>query len=125
MTEPKFHNANGDLSMYALNCGYIQKTLTGPEVNAGNELPFGSDEPIMLPRYEVALSGSGASWDVKVSDHRLSYGLAAWEQFDTLTSARKAYRRAVAYYSREDVGTAEAIVRDNTPEAVTPAWAMI
>ena len=125
MTEPKFRNVNGDLTMYALSCGYIQKELVGPEVNAGNELPFGSSEPIILPRYEVTLSGNGASWDVKVSDHRLSYGLAAWEQFDTLTSARKAYRRALVHYSQEDMSTAEPIVRDNTPAAITPEWAMV
>ncbi len=77
------------------------------------------------PAMRSRLAGTGHRGDIKVSDHRLSYGLAAWEQFDTLTSARKAYRRAMAYYSREDVGTAEAIVRDNTPGAVTPAWAMI
>lgn len=114
MTEPKFRNANGDLSMYALNCGYIQKELVGPEVNAGNELPFGSSEPIILPRYEVTMSGNGASWDVKVRDHLLAYGLAAWEQFDMLTEARRAFRRAVSYYSRGDMAGAEPTERDVT-----------
>ena len=101
----KFTNANGELTMYALNCGYIQTESTG--------------------RYTIALSGNGASWDVKVSDERLPFGLAAWEQFDRLTAARQAFRRAVRHYSRHEWATAEPVERDASADADLPAWAMV
>lgn len=101
----KFTNANGELTMYALNCGYVQTESTG--------------------RYTIALSGNGASWDVRVSDERLPFGLAAWEQFDRLTVARKAFRRAVKHYSQHDLDTAEPVERDASADASLPTWAMV
>ena len=101
----KFTNANGELTMYALNCGYVQTESTG--------------------RYTIALSGNSASWDVKVSDERLPFGLAAWEQFDRLTTARQAFRRAVKYYSQDDLATAEPVERDASADAALPTWAIV
>lgn len=118
----KFTNANGELTMYALSCGYVQTENTGPVVKSAKN--FSGDIPDG-PRYTIALSGNGASWDVRVSDERLPSGLAAWEQFDRLTTARQAFRRAVRHYSRHDLAKAEPVERDASADADLPAWAMV
>lgn len=85
----KFHNTNGTLTAYALNCGYIER----------HDVPGG--------RYSVALS-AGGDYHVKVSDERLSLGLAAWESYATLTEARRAVRAAIRFYrDRNDVEPTE------------------
>ena len=80
-----FNNKDGSLTSYALACGYIDVY----------SVPGG--------RFEVRLSLDG-EYMVKVSDSRLEYGLTAWENYTTLTEARKAVRDAVRYYkNRADV----------------------
>lgn len=116
MQNPKFRNADGQLSHYALMCGYVQTEATGPVV-----APAGGAAP--RPRYTVRLSHTGGdTYDVKVSDAALSLGLAAWEQFDALPEARRAFRRAVAHYGGlpADALPAE---RDVSASALTPDWA--
>lgn len=79
MTDPKFRNANGTLTAYAFRCGYVESfTLDGKEY-------YGTDAPgVMLYRDGV--------WHVKA--HSLPHGNArVWNSFDTLTDARKAFRR--------------------------------
>lgn len=98
----KFRNNDGSLTVYALACGYIQT------------------EAIPGGRFKVRLFGDGC-YHVQVRDEELTLGLAAWETFDTLTEARKAMRKAIAYFRRLPAD-APARERDTSPNA-RPVWA--
>lgn len=80
MTEPKFRNVDGTLTAYAFACGYVESfTLDGKDY-------YGSDMPgVMLYR--------DGMWHVKA--HNAPFGAvpSVWNSFDTLTDARKAFRR--------------------------------
>ena len=70
--ELKFKTANGDVSLYSLACGYIQKRETSPGV-------------------EVTLWREGACYHVKVHDfneHRRLF----WFSSESLTECRKVYK---------------------------------
>lgn len=112
---PKFHNADGQLSAYALALGYIQSEPAGAAVRSAT----GQREA----RYCVTLSqASPGEWHVKVSDARLPFGLAAWEAFDSLTAARRAWKRAVKHYWAMDPSV-PAMERDKSANATRPDWA--
>lgn len=74
--DPKFYNKNGDLSVYAFACGYIQfASVDGKESSKwenGKELYL-----------------DGAVWAVK---HYKDGQRVEWSTFDRLGEARKHYR---------------------------------
>src|SRR5690606_1218043 len=84
----KTHNADGSLSAYALACGYVQSDTLVTEDGR---------------RFHLRLSCNGSSYDVDlVPDEgprewvRLPSGvkiITGWAQFDSLTAARKMYRK--------------------------------
>lgn len=86
------------ITPYEIACGYVGQTFT----------PAG--------RYEIRLLGDGAV-HIKVRDERLPFGLAGWETYETITEARRAARRALTYYTRQEATDAPAIERakDGTP----------
>lgn len=120
MSTDQFHNKDGSLTAYALACGYIQVSLTGPIVDDGMST---FEAPAEVHRYSVRLSAAGNCYDIAVRDVNLSSGLAAWHQFDTLTQARRAYRRAVRHYSALTADT-PATPRDMSPYAAPPTWSL-
>lgn len=80
MGEPRFRNRDGSLTMYAFACGYVESfTVSGKGY-------YATDEP------GVTLYMEGVLWHVKA--HTLPHGNErVWNCFDTLTEARKAFRR--------------------------------
>lgn len=79
--DPKFKKANGELTMYAFACGYVQAyTEDGTEY-------YGTS------RDGTALYKEGAVWSVRI---RVD-GVAYWHTFDTYTEAREAWGKARAY----------------------------
>lgn len=84
---------NGDLSAYALSCGYLQQTRR--ETESGGTVIF-------------QLSSNGSSYDIDiyydgVTRKFIGGVITGWAQFDTLTAARKFLKRALRY---ETVGEA-------------------
>jgi hypothetical protein len=75
--EPKFHNKDGSLTAYAFACGYIER-----------EVLESSEKDIEVELYKDSLY------------HVRAFNLTAltaikicWESFETLTEARKFYKK--------------------------------
>lgn len=95
MTDPKFRNADGTLTAYALACGYADTVAAD-----GSPDYYGTDADA------VRLSFNGCTYDVHVRQQGVThdgdyprwvstaYGRtrADWHQFDTLAEARRAWR---------------------------------
>lgn len=81
MQDPKFTNKRGELTAYALACGYIERHESGVDsVELGK---FGGGQ--RLESYYVKLYGTS--------------GLMGWGYYQTLAQARRAYRSAVRHLS--------------------------
>ena len=84
MSDRRIYTQNGDLTPYALTCGYVQSAT----VDNANFYATGADG--------VALSWNGCTYDVHVRGWSVdSLGVSSrvdWRQFDTLTAARKFFR---------------------------------
>lgn len=104
-TTPAHTLTNGDLSAYALALGYVQSLTIGPvipdpirrrvedEYNRGRALP---PSRATTARYEVRLSFNGCTYDVKRRDNEhICRETTIWEQYDTASEARAAFRRMV------------------------------
>jgi len=87
MTTPVFKTKSG-LSAYALACGYIQRF----------ELTDNKRDLV------VDLWHEGACYHVRAHDHK-GPGRIMWESFDTLTEARREWRKAVYLYAGADLRT--------------------
>jgi len=98
MSKDIFRNSNGDLSVYALNCGYIQSATTPDD------------------RFTVKLFADGV-YHVRITDAEMTLGWTAWESFDTLREARRAYRKALKHYST--LGNAD----PDSEECAATTWA--
>lgn len=96
---------NGDISAYGLACGYVQTASVGPVipdrirrktedyVNRGRDIP---PSTATVARFQVRLTSNGCTYDVERWDHSdLCRETTLWEQYDTLTEARRAFRRMV------------------------------
>jgi len=80
MRDPQFKNSAGELTAYALACGYIERVESGADsVELGK---FGAQR---LDSYYVYLYGASG---------RMGYGY-----YQTLTQARRAYKSAVRHLS--------------------------
>lgn len=77
----KFYLKSGELTRYALTCGYC-------------ELWRSDDDR----RISVRLEGDGACYHVRV--HSIDEGLISWDSFDAneLTKARRTFRAKVREY---------------------------
>lgn len=104
-TTPAHTLANGDLSAYALALGYVQTASVGPVipdrirrktedyVNRGRDTP---PSTATVARFQVRLSFNGCTYDVERWDHSdLCRETTIWEQYDTVSEARAAFRRMV------------------------------
>lgn len=96
---PETNLKNGDVSAYGFMCGYIQQKNVGVPVthNARNE-PFFEESK---PRFRVQLYKDGV-WHLQISDWLQQYGYREWACYDTLTEARKAFAKAVKFYTNND-----------------------
>ena len=78
MNDPQFKNSAGELTAYALACGYVERRESGADsVELGK---FGGQR---LESYYVYLYGASG---------RMGYGY-----YQTLTQARRAYKSAVRH----------------------------
>ena len=99
-TAPRFRNADGTLTLYALACGYVQATMLD-----GTADYYGTDaDGVMLKLdgcYHVHVRQAGVTHDAAgypewVHDPETGARYRAdWHTFDTLTDARRFYRRAL------------------------------
>lgn len=90
MSAPKFRNADGTLTAYALACGYVQSDTLATEDGR---------------RFHLRLSHNGCTYDIDLVPDvgarewtRLPNGgkiVTGWAQFDSLTPARKLYRKVL------------------------------
>ena len=78
MSGLKFYNKSGTFTAYALSCGYVER----------NSYKQDSDNSVTLWRVHGA-------YHVRYSLND-SVGYTEWNTFDTLTQARKEYRRATS-----------------------------
>ena len=97
---PETNLKNGDVSAYGFMCGYVQKKEVGRPVthNARSE-PFFEESK---PRFQVKLFAEGCVYHIRVSDWLQYYGWREWQSYDSLKEARKGFRQAVKYYSKND-----------------------
>jgi len=80
MRDPQFKNSAGELTAYALACGYIERAESGADsVELGK---FGGQR---YDSFYVYLYGTG--------------GLMGYGYYQTLTAARRAYKSAVRHLS--------------------------
>lgn len=112
---PETNLKNGDVSAYGFMCGYVQKKEVGRPVthNARNEAFFEESKP----RFQVKLFAEGCVYHVQVSDWLQYYGLREWQSYDSLKEARKGFRQAAKYYSKNDPEP-----YDHAPIFATPEW---
>lgn len=89
MNRMKFHNNDGSLTQYAFTCGYIQRTQF---CQAGKPNKWG----VWYPEIHLYLDGT---YHVKAV-YSNGY-VSAWEVFETLAEARKAYKKLYADFSKE------------------------
>ena len=85
MSNKIFNNKNGDLSQYALHCGYIQIYPRYIKDNEHVNISTG---------YEIQLREDGCCYHVEIylwEDNYLVYKL--WESFDLLTDARRYFNK--------------------------------
>jgi len=76
----KFRNKNGDLSIYAFGCGYVQEH--GDFVNGTCTRLY---------------KDGGPGWHIRTTFPYGSGG-SVWEVYETLTAARRAYREQIKKY---------------------------
>lgn len=104
MSNTDIHLANGDISAYGLMCGYVQVHTGGPiipdhirrRIEDAQARPGDAPSTATTPRYEMRLSFNGCTYDVERWDHEnLSRDTTVWEQYETLTEARRAFRAMV------------------------------
>lgn len=100
---------DGQISAYGLMCGYVQVSTGGPiipdRIRRGIEnaeaRPGDAPSTATTPRYEVRLTFNGCTYDVKRWDHEnLCRDTTVWDQYDTLTEARRAFRAMVRTMGR-------------------------
>ena len=115
---PETNLKNGDVSAYGFMCGYVQVKEVGKPVthNARNEAFFEESKP----RFQVKLFAEGCVYHVQVSDWLQYYGLREWQSYDSLKEARKGFRQAVKYYSKNDPEPLES--RRFFDYSYTPEW---
>jgi hypothetical protein len=70
-TEPKFYEANGELTRYAMACGYIMRTERGAD-----SVEFWMEHNTYHVRH-----------------HSTETGRVFWSVFDTIGKARRCYRK--------------------------------
>lgn len=97
---PKTNLKNGDVSAYGFMCGHVQSKEVGKSIthNARSE-PFFEES---RPRFIVSLNAEGCVYHLRVSDWLQYLGLREWQSYETLTEARKAFKAAVRWYSKND-----------------------
>ena len=78
MNDPKFTNRAGELTAYALACGYIERRESG-----ANSVELGKFGGQRLESYYVYLRGTS--------------GLMGYGYYQTLTQARRAYKSAARH----------------------------
>ena len=115
---PETNLKNGDVSAYGFMCGYVQVKEVGKAVtyNARNEAFFEESKP----RFQVKLFAEGCVYHIQVSDWLQYYGLREWQSYDSLKEARKGFRQAVKYYSKNDPEPLES--RRFFDSSYTPEW---
>ena len=79
MKDPKFTNRAGELTAYALACGYIERHESGAD------------------SVELGKFGGGQRYDSYYVYLRGTSGLMGYGYYQTLTQARRAYKSAVRH----------------------------
>ena len=110
MTTPTFTLASGELSAYALGCGYLQ---VSPEHANGDHVELRHDAcfHVHVREYGVTMDADTRMpvWGPD-PDHTPAPGYGApkvradWHVFDTLTEARRFYRAEVRRLARKHAG---------------------
>ena len=82
----KFHNKNGEFSLYALNCGYVQRARTEKK-----EVQLFQEHCVFhVKTYDIHSTPGRVGCLGIVDDEELI--MNKWETFDKLTDARKMFK---------------------------------
>lgn len=86
MKTTKFYNKNGDLSLYALSCGYVEAKRTEKKVIK----LFEEHGVFHVKTYDI-LNTPGRVGCLGIVDNE-SLTINKWETFENLTDARKMFK---------------------------------